>query len=69
MAELHNLRIDDETGDLVRRYHIDVSEVARRALREEIDRRRREELAEGLRRARIVLADIPDLEIVKAGSR
>jgi post-segregation antitoxin (ccd killing protein) len=66
MAELHNLRIDDETGELVRRFHIDISEVARKALREEIERRRREELAEALRRARAVLANIPDLEIVRA---
>jgi antitoxin CcdA len=66
MTALITVRIDEDLKESIGQYGINVSETVRRALQDEIQRKREEELAEGLRRAKSILDKLPDLEIVRA---
>lgn len=66
MTVLVSVRVDEETKELVNKLGINVSETVRKALQEEIRRRQEEELAEGLKRAKVILSKVPDQAIVRA---
>ena len=66
MTELVSVRVDKETKELINKLGINVSETVRKALQEEIRRRREEELAEGLKEAKLILAKVSDQDIIKA---
>lgn len=55
MTEIITVRVDAQTKQAIKRHRIRVSEVARRAIQEEIERREREESLEALRRMRQLL--------------
>lgn len=66
MTELVSVRVDKETKELINKLGINVSETVRKALQEEIRRRREEDLAEGLKKAKLILIKVPDQDIVRA---
>lgn len=59
------VRIPKEVKNDIQRYKIKISKVVRKALEEEIKRRKLEELKEAADRLGELLAQIPDEEIVK----
>lgn len=66
MTALVSVRVDKETKELINKLGINVSETVRKALQEEIRRKREEELAEGLKRAKVILSKVSDQAIVRA---
>jgi antitoxin CcdA len=66
MTELVSVRVDKETKELINKLGINVSETVRKALQEEIRRRREEELTEGLKKAKLILSKVSDQDIVRA---
>jgi antitoxin CcdA len=65
MTELVSVRVDKETKELISKLGINVSETVRRALQEEIRRRREEELTQGLKKAKLILGKVSDQNIVR----
>jgi hypothetical protein len=61
-----SVRIPKEVREELGRYKVKISEVVRRALEEEIRRRRREELERVAEELGDLLAKIPDERIVKS---
>lgn len=60
------VRVDEELKRKAKAYKVNISEVVRSALRDEVKRRERRELISSLERAKRVLSKVPDEEIVKA---
>jgi post-segregation antitoxin (ccd killing protein) len=58
MSEIVTLRIDEETKRKVKRYGIHLSEVARAAILQEVERREREEALGALKRMRTLLEKV-----------
>jgi len=58
MTEMVTLRIDEETKRKVKRYGIHVSQVARAAILQEIERKEREEALQAFRRMREILREV-----------
>ena len=65
MTELVSVRVDKETKELISRFGINVSETVRKALQEEIKRKREEELTQSLKRAKLILNKVSDQDIVR----
>ena len=66
MTELVSVRIDKETKELIKELGINVSETVRKALQEEIRKRREEELTEDLNKAKVILGKVSNQEIIRA---
>jgi len=60
-----SVRIPRELKEEAKRYGINISEVARRALEEEVRRRKLEEAMAAARRIGEILSKIPEEEMVK----
>lgn len=65
MSETISVRVPKELKEDLTRYGIEVSKVTRRALQEEVERRRREELGEMARDLGEFLEKIPEGRIVE----
>lgn len=65
MTEMVTLRIDEETKRKVKRYGIHVSQVARAAILQEIERKEREEALHALRRMREILRGVDTKRVVE----
>jgi post-segregation antitoxin (ccd killing protein) len=65
MSEVVTLRIDEETKRRIKRYGISVSQVARAAILQEIERREREEALQALRRMREILKKVDTRRVVE----
>ncbi len=66
MTETVVVRVDEELKKKAKAYNVNISEVVRSALRDEVKKRERRELISALERAKKVLSKVPDEEIVKA---
>ncbi len=66
MTELVSVRVDKETKELISKLGINVSETVRKALQDEIKRRREEELSQGLKKAKLILSKVSDRDIIRA---
>jgi len=66
MSEIVTFRLDKESKNKAKRYKVNISRVAREALRLEIARMEREELLEELRGMKKILKKIQPEEIVRA---
>lgn len=60
------VRVDEELKKKAKAYNINISEVVRSALRDEVQKRERRELISALEQAKKALSKVPDEEIVKA---
>jgi post-segregation antitoxin (ccd killing protein) len=58
MTSIVTLRVDDETKRKIKRYGIPVSQVARAAIRQEIERKENEEALRALRRMKEILGKV-----------
>jgi post-segregation antitoxin (ccd killing protein) len=65
MTEMVTLRIDEQTKRKVKRYGIRVSQVARAAILQEIERKEREEALQALRRMREILKKVDTKRVVE----
>jgi antitoxin CcdA len=66
MTETVVVRVDEDLKRKIKAYNVNISEVVRSALREEVKRRERSELISALELAKKALAKVPDDEIVRA---
>jgi len=66
MTETVVVRVDEELKRKAKAYNVNISEVVRSALRDEVQKRERKELISALERAKKALSKVPDDEIVKA---
>jgi len=66
MTETVVVRVDEELKRKAKAYNVNISEVVRSALRDEVQKRERRELISALERAKKVLSKVPDEDIVKA---
>ncbi|MEM0093348.1 MAG: type II toxin-antitoxin system CcdA family antitoxin [Thermofilum sp.] len=66
MTEIITVRLSRELKRKVKELNINVSEVVRRALEEEVERRERELLVKSLAEARRTLSKLSDEEIIQA---
>jgi antitoxin CcdA len=62
------VRVDEELKRKAKAYNVNISEVVRSALRDEVQRREREELISALEQAKKALSKVPDEEIIRAVS-
>ena len=60
------VRVDDGLKRKIKAYNVNISEVVRSALKEEVQKRETRELVSSLERAKKALSKVPDEEIVKA---
>ena len=60
------VRVDEELKKKAKAYNVNISELVRSALRDEVQKRERRELISALGRAKKALSNVPDDEIVKA---
>jgi len=60
------VRVDEGLKKKAKAYNVNISEVVRSALKEEVQKRERKELVSALEHAKKVLSKVPDEEIVKA---
>ena len=58
MTSIVTLRVDDETKRKIKRYGIPVSQVARAAIRQEIEKKENEEALRALRRMKEILGKV-----------
>ena len=65
MTETVVVRVDSELKRKAKAYDVNISEVVRSALREEVQKREKQELIASLERARIALSRVPDEEIIR----
>jgi post-segregation antitoxin (ccd killing protein) len=65
MTETIVVRVDEELKKKAKAYNVNISEVVRSALRDEVQKREKRELISALEAARKALAKVPDEEIVK----
>jgi antitoxin CcdA len=66
MTETVVVRVDEELKRKAKAYNVNISEVVRSALRDEVQKRERRELISALERAKKALSKVPDEDIVKA---
>jgi antitoxin CcdA len=66
MSEVLTVRVDEDLKGKIRKYKLNVSQITRRALEEEIRKRERQELTDTIAEMKALLEKIPDEEIVKA---
>jgi len=66
MTETVVVRVDRELKRKAHAYNLNISEVVRSALRDEIERRERQDLVASLGRAKKALSKVSDEDIVKA---
>jgi antitoxin CcdA len=66
MTETVVVRVDEELKRKAKAYNVNISEVVRAALRDEVQKRERRELISVLERAKKALAKVPDDEIIRA---
>ncbi len=66
MSDVVTVRLDKEIREKAKRYKVNISQVAREALRGEIARKEREELLDDLGAMKRILKKIPSEEIVQA---
>ena len=66
MTETVVVRVDEELKKKAKAYNVNISEVVRSALRDEVQKRERSELISALKRAKKALSKVPDEEIVTA---
>jgi len=66
MTETVVVRVDRELKRKAHAYNLNISEVVRSALRDEIERREREDLVASLGRAKKALSKVSDEDIVRA---
>jgi len=66
MTETVVARVDEELKKKAKAYNVNISEVVRSALEEEVRRRERSEMISALQEAKRVLSKVPDGEIVRA---
>ncbi|HUH99558.1 MAG TPA: type II toxin-antitoxin system CcdA family antitoxin [Nitrososphaerales archaeon] len=59
------VRVDEELKRKAKAYNLNISEVVRSALRDEVERRERKDLVSALERARKALSKVQDEKIVK----
>jgi len=60
------VRVDEELKRKAKAYNVNISEVVRSALRDEVQKRERRELISALERAKKALSKVPDEDIVRA---
>ena len=60
------VRVDDELKRKAKAYNLNISEVVRSALKDEIRKRERIQLISALEQAKKALSKVPDDELVKA---
>lgn len=65
MTQMVTLRIDEETKRKVKRYRIQVSQVARAAILKEIERKEREEALQAIRRMKEILREVDTKRVVE----
>jgi antitoxin CcdA len=66
MTETVVVRVDEELKRKAKAYNVNISEVVRSALRDEVQKRERRELISALERAKKALSKVPDEDIVRA---
>jgi len=66
MSATITVRVPRELKEAIKKYRIRVSDVVRRALEEEVRRRREQEVEEALDRLGEALSKVPPEEIVRA---
>jgi antitoxin CcdA len=66
MSEVLTVRVDKDLKGKIRKYKLNVSQITRQALEEEIRKRERQELTDTIAEMKALLEKIPDEEIVKA---
>lgn len=66
MTETVVVRVDKELKRKAHAYNLNISEVVRSALRDEIGKRERQDLIASLEGAKKALASVSDAEIIKA---
>jgi len=66
MSEIVTIRLSRELKRKIKEFNINVSELVRRALEEEVKKKEREALLKSLAEARRVLSKFSDEEIVQA---
>jgi post-segregation antitoxin (ccd killing protein) len=66
MTETVVVRVDEELKRKAKAYNVNISQVVRSALRDEVKKRERSELISALERAKKALSRVPDDEIIKA---
>ena len=66
MTETVVVRVDEKLKRKVKAYNLNISEIVRSALRDEVQKRERKELISALERAKKALSKVPDEKIVKA---
>jgi antitoxin CcdA len=66
MTKTVAVRLDEEIKRKAKLYNVNISEVVRSALRDEIERRERSALISALDRAKRALSQVPDEEILNA---
>jgi antitoxin CcdA len=66
MTKTVAVRLDEELKRKAKFYNVNISEVVRSALRDEIARRERSALISSLEQAKRALSRVPDEEIIKA---
>ena len=66
MTETVVVRVDEELKKKVKAYNVNISEVVRSALREEVEKREKKELISALERAKKALSKVSDDEIIGA---
>ncbi len=60
------VRVDEELKKKAKAYNVNISELVRSALRDEVQKRERRELISALGRAKKALSKVSDNEIIKA---
>jgi post-segregation antitoxin (ccd killing protein) len=65
MTSIVTLRVDDDTKRKIKRYGIPVSQVARAAIKQEIERRENDEALRALRRMKKVLGKVDVKRVVE----
>jgi len=65
MTEIVTLRVDEDTKRKIKRYGIRVSQVARTAILQEIERREREEALQAIKRMREILNKVDVKRVVE----
>jgi post-segregation antitoxin (ccd killing protein) len=66
MGSVISVRIPDELREELSKYGVEVSEVTRRALKEEVEKRKMEEAREAAKEIAKLLKDIPDEHLIKS---
>jgi post-segregation antitoxin (ccd killing protein) len=65
MTDTVVVRVDSELKRKAKAYDVNISEVVRSALRDEVQKREKRELIASLERARVALSRVPDEEIIR----